>query len=251
MNIVLSLLKICEHSKRIPFHTRLSMVAFQTGISLLLLLVQPGLAQPAELKQQLAAMELTLFAETFCKDTPIKRIMRLEENFLDASKQKEKDLPTRINDLMERIKPTKELLEKPDPCESDKYKKNERGLLEKFTGHQKESDYVESYNYPVIKWKAIQIPEMEDTVAQLTTNFDAPRKGNGKLKYQLLIKAQQVPRFLYITLLDKNGFKLNGFSVQGNYFRETGTPNYWEANESLIFTERDYKQARGYTINLR
>lgn len=214
-------------------------------------LASPAMSQPAEMKQQLAAMELTLFEETFCKDKPIRRIERLEENFLDAAKQKEKDLPTRIKDLMERIKPTEEMLNKPDPCESEKSKK---GFLEKVYGpktEEKESNF-ESYNYPVINWKAVEIPEIPGSVAKLSTNFEGTKKGFGKLKYKLTIKVPQgAPRYLYVTLLDADGFKLGTFLVQGGYFKDAGIPDHFEANESQPFAEKDYHKARGYAVNLR
>ncbi len=79
-------------------------------------LVPAALAQTSEIRGQLAAMELTLFSRAYCKDTPIRRIERLEENFVEPSKQKEKDLPTRINELMDKIQPAERLLRSADPC---------------------------------------------------------------------------------------------------------------------------------------
>src|SRR5688572_15828445 len=48
----------------------------------------PALAQPQEMRQQISAMEITLFSKTYCKDAPIRRIERLEENFSEPFKQK-------------------------------------------------------------------------------------------------------------------------------------------------------------------
>jgi hypothetical protein len=200
-------------------------------------------------------MEMTLFEKTFCKDKPIRRIERLEENFLDAKQQKEKNLPTRVDELMNRIRPSQDLLNRPDPCETAKSAKAGRaskGLIDKLIGHPQEEEYFESNKYPVIKWKAIQIPEITDAVARLSTDFEPSARGIGRLKYKILIKLPEAPfpRMFLVTLYDQNGFKLGYFAVSSRSFRETGTPNHWEANESQNFSEKDYKQARSYSVSV-
>lgn len=220
----------------------------------LIALMPPVFGRPVTLRQKLAAMELTLFNKTFCKDTPIRRVERLEENFLDAQTQKDKELPTRLNDLMDRVKPAPDLLEQPDPCEEKPSNKDSTGFVGRLMGqHPDKNDCIESEDYPLKKWKALKIPELGDAVAQLTTDFEASAGALGKLKYKLLLKMPNenlVPRTFLVTFYDRNEFKLTSFAVNGQYFRETSDANLWEANESQPFSEKNYKQARFYRVNL-
>lgn len=209
--------------------------------------------ESVEFKQKLAAMELTLFGKTFCKDTPIRRLERLEENFVEAQKQKEKGLPERINDIMERVKPSKEFLQKPDPCE-EKDPEKSKGLMDKLIGGHQESEYIESNDYPLIKWKAVEIPKIEKAVVQLTSDFTHKGKGYGTLKYRVVVRLPEgsyFPRMFTVTFYDQNKFKLNKFVIGQGFFKDTGAPNQWEANDSVPFIEHDYKSARSYSVDIQ
>lgn len=221
-----------------------------TALAACLLLSNSALAQTSQMRQQLAAMEVTLFGKAYCKDTPIRRLERLEENWVEPSKQKHKDLQTRIDELLAKVKPSEEALQQPDPCAVATEKKPSKSLFRGIMERPVEGAWTER-NYPFIKWHGKQMESLDNSVAQLKTDYADLR--SGKMKYILTIKLpdKTFPRSFVVTFLDEHGFKLNKFVVDGSQFQATeGQDNtrLWEAKEQTFFPEKDYKQARDYTV---
>lgn len=223
----------------------------------------PVNAQSIEMRQQIAAMEMTLFGHAYCKDRPIRRIERLEENFMEPSKQKEKDLPTRIDSLLEKIKPSPELLSTADPCEgttgahfwtaASKQKAQSLGQPKGFMGMFApaiQAENIRKYEYPYIEFAGVPWPGIDGGGVFLSTDFVPSGSSMGRLKYKILLKAQYAPRVLYITLLDQRGFKIGIFPVDGRSFEQSPNgKNNWVASESIFFSEKDYKQVRDFSAH--
>jgi hypothetical protein len=104
----------------------------------------------------------------------------------------------------------------------------------------------ESNNYPAITWKTHPITGISNSVAQLTTDFDAR---NGKIQYKLTIdKVAQVPIRVYIELLDQNGAKLHEFSVRYFKFHPVAGTSLVEATDDSYCPEEKYKVVRDYVV---
>lgn len=227
------------------------MRSFVLSMAIAMIFSPIALAQPADMSQQLSAMELTIFGETYCKDRPIKRLERLEENFAEPSKQKDKPLQTRLSELMEKVQPTAEVLQRPDPCvTSDKPKKGAKSLFSGLAPRQPEGSWKER-NYPFIDWNGKPIDNVKDGVAQLKTDY--ANIANGSMKYILMIKLPEntYPRSYTVTFLDDHGFKLKPFTVFGPSFQSVEGADgakLWQAKEQTFVPEKEYKQARDYTV---
>lgn len=208
-------------------------------------------AQPADMSQQLSAMEVTLYGETYCKDTPIKRLERLEGILVEPSKQKDKPMQTRLSELMEKIQPTAEVLQRPDPCATTaKSKKGAKSLFSGLAPRQPEGAWKER-NYPFVNWHGKSIENIKQSVVNLKTDYANIRTGS--MKYILTIKLPEntYPRSYTVTFLDDHGFKLKPFTVFGPSFQSiegADGSKLWQAKEQVIMPEKEYKQARDYTV---
>jgi hypothetical protein len=212
----------------------------------------PAFAQPTDIKRQLAAMELTLFSKTFCKDTPIRRIERIEENFTAASDQKEKDLRTRLNELLDKVQPSSELLQKPDPCEGSS-KKGGRSLFNSIMTGMEVQGRWKQREYPFIDWggRGILGLEKEKATGFLKTDYDSRQLGYVKYDFIVKLPERTYPPFFTITLLDDHGFKLSSFTINGSMLTKVPTADgstAWQLKDHVRFRERDYKDARDITV---
>jgi hypothetical protein len=88
-------------------------------------------AQGLSLSQRLSALEVAVFNKDFSQKTAVWRIEHLEKSFPEASQQKKKDLPTRIQELAQRIQPPQNVLGGAAPRDygSDQY--NSRDAYDK------------------------------------------------------------------------------------------------------------------------
>ncbi|MBX9721037.1 MAG: hypothetical protein K2X81_06570, partial [Candidatus Obscuribacterales bacterium] len=138
------------------------------------------------------------------------------------------------------------------------------------------NDQYETYNYPFIKWKPKPISSIPGAIVQLSTTYEL-----GTLKYKLSLfkpsstqptvmkpsvkQSQQgiqelannanqglqlstIPYSIDIQLLDANGFKLTGFSIQQRSWDVVPGTTVFEAREQIGCQEWDYKRSCDYTV---
>jgi hypothetical protein len=104
----------------------------------------------------------------------------------------------------------------------------------------------DSYNYPLIKWKAHPITTIPGGVAQLDTTFESFRS---YIKYRLrLFKIATIPYSVHVQLLDSNGFNLHEFEVYSYSFHPIPGTSLVEAADETYCMEKDYRRARDYSI---
>lgn len=145
---------------------------------------------------------------------------------------------------------------------------------------QASSPEIESYNYPLIKWRAKAISTIPGAIAQLTTTFEQGYDfGHGQVKYKLvLFKAPSqkpvqkpassptsflpppidnksdddeafVPRkTIDVQILDQNGFLLTSFSLGPRAFEQIAGTSVWEGRGQIGWDELHYRQARDYSV---
>jgi hypothetical protein len=107
----------------------------------------------------------------------------------------------------------------------------------------------ETYDYPVIKWKATPLPGTSGAVAQLSTTYEratgaAPQ---GTVKYRLTIyKSNSKARV--VQLLDADGFKLQQFTAT-DFHEIPGSEQLLEARDSFPAEESVYRQWRAYSVD--
>lgn len=103
----------------------------------------------------------------------------------------------------------------------------------------------ESYNYPVIKWKAKAVPGEPYGVAQLATTYDSDAYGTGKAKFKLTIfRCQKTSR--QVTLLDKDGFAL--CTSHPIYPTQVPGTELVEGQQEIYIREDVYRRAYDYAV---
>lgn len=112
----------------------------------------------------------------------------------------------------------------------------------------------ESYNFPVIKWKAHAVPKIADAIGQLSTTF-VPSQGrygllHGTVKYKLTLYKVPEVRHLSIELVDRDGFSITKALFSASAFHHVpNSENLIEAAGESQCSEADYRRITDYSIN--
>jgi hypothetical protein len=118
---------------------------------------------------------------------------------------------------------------------------------------QEKDSFFESYEYPIIEWKAQPIGGLPGAFAKLRTTYDdnnPGRYGKGSVKYRLTLV--KVPSAIAnpvvgVEIFDKGGFKLANFSALR--FHQIPGTTLLEATGDQECREEDYRQAWSYAVN--
>jgi hypothetical protein len=99
-------------------------------------------------------------------------------------------------------------------------------------------------NNTLIEWKAHPVTTIPSGEAKLSTDYQ-----EGSLKYKLtLSKVQKMPYWLYLQLLDANGFQLTEVSIFGSDFHPVPGTELLEATGTSLLNETDYRRAADYLV---
>lgn len=108
----------------------------------------------------------------------------------------------------------------------------------------------EMYAYPNIKWRPKLLAGAPESIAQLSTTFEASKNPAepGTMKYRLTIFKAPNTQQCGVQLLDGMGFKIWEFNVN-QFHKIPGAPDVMEARDNIPFAEDAYKKACDYSVN--
>lgn len=124
------------------------------------------------------------------------------------------------------------------------------------------SEQIESYAYPMIKWKPKAVSRIPGAIVQLATTYEvnelkykltlfrAPTevKSSGSSGVQETRNSYLIPSRVSVQLLDQNGFKLLEFSVGSNQWDQIPGTSVLEARDKISCNEWDYRRSRDYSV---
>lgn len=132
-------------------------------------------------------------------------------------------------------------------------KANGKSLIPKLFGKKNASDemsYIESFNYPVIKWKPVEVMGLENGVVKLNTTLDKNGRSPDQLRFTLEAQLPYVQNNLLIKLMDKDGFKVYQFVVPARLLSPVGKDGRYEAQDTVRCDEQVYRQVRSYSVGI-
>jgi hypothetical protein len=144
------------------------------------------------------------------------------------------------SDQAAQKEPLKDILSTPQPAAPDPAHSG---------GASGTESQFETYEYPIIKWRPKPIADVPGAFAQLWTTYIGSSGTYGTMKYRLtLLKAPSPVPALEVQILDRNGFKVTGFTAAGTFFEPIPGTSLVEARDQRPCREEDYKAACDYTV---
>ena len=109
---------------------------------------------------------------------------------------------------------------------------------------------VETYDYPIIKWRPKALADPPGAIGQLWTTYEwtDQQHQQGKINYRLTVFKAADKHQCQVQLLDSTGFKITQFDVSA-FHPVPGASDIMEARESHPCSEDDYKKVGDYSIN--